>query len=371
MDFQNLDSTAFTPLPSVKSHGWSAFDKSLPTLVDKSPLQVTHVDIVSELMAVTCGPRVDLYRISSASREEGVRKLRSITRFKGLAKCARLRHDCRLLIAGSESGVVRVFDCDTKSAMRTFGGHEASVEVCRWSPDGSLVLSGSNDATCRLFDLQEVRAGARRPPLTLPPWRRRQEKSLAVFRGHSDHVRALCFLADDAAGRFASGAYDHSVKLWGGAREPAAASLDTLSHGSPVEAVLALDPVTLLSAGSNVLLVWDLRHTREPLQRASHHQKTITQILPSGARCLARRSSPPDARRGGAGNGDFVLTASLDGSVKVCGAADLTQAVHALKFKGPVLSLALTPDDWRIAAGTSQGELVVRGGLLPALIAEG
>jgi len=87
--FQPLDATSFAPLPTSKSMGWAHFDKVAPSFVAKGALRVTHVHIVDELMVVTSGPRVDVYKVSASKREDGVVKLRSVARFDGVAKSAR------------------------------------------------------------------------------------------------------------------------------------------------------------------------------------------------------------------------------------------------------------------------------------------
>jgi len=200
--------------------------------------------------------------------------------------------------------------------MRTFEGHESSAEVVRWSNDGALVLSGGNDCTARLNSLAD-------------------ETTLLVMKAHGDHVRALAFLD---ANTLATGSYDRMVRLWD-VRSGQVTS--TFNHQHPVEDLLALNDGVLACAGDAFVSLLDARRAAEALTTVSHHQKTVTSLAQSSA-------------------GSFLLSASLDGSVKVCAVSEPATVVHVLKFKGSVLSVALSSNDWRVAAGTAEGELVVR-----------
>ena len=54
---------------------------------------------------------------------------RTISRFKETAYSAQFRHDGRLLLAGSEEGVVKLFDLGNRSILRQFSGHSKLVKM--------------------------------------------------------------------------------------------------------------------------------------------------------------------------------------------------------------------------------------------------
>jgi WD40 repeat protein len=98
------------------------------------------------------------------------------------------------VIAGGRSDAT-LLDVTTWRPLRTFTGHAHSygVSSVRFSGDGRYVLTGSGDATARLWDLSTG-------------------KTVRTFRGHSDRVSAVDFSPDN---RFiVTGSWDGTAKLW-------------------------------------------------------------------------------------------------------------------------------------------------------------
>ena len=69
--------------------------------------------------------------------------------------------DGRLALSGSEDKTVRIWDVETGRNVRVLEGHAASVWSVAWSPDSRLALSGSYDNTMRIWDVrsEERRVG--------------------------------------------------------------------------------------------------------------------------------------------------------------------------------------------------------------------
>jgi WD40 repeat protein len=76
-----------------------------------------------------------------------------------------------------------------------FQGHNSSVTSVAFSPDGQRIVSGSDDKTVRLWDLQGKAIGQ-------------------PFQGHSDSVTSVAFSPDGQ--RLVSGSDDNTVRLWQG-----------------------------------------------------------------------------------------------------------------------------------------------------------
>ena len=115
----------------------------------------------------------------------------------------------------------------------------------------------------------------------------------------------------------------------------------SVDHGSPVTSVV-LRPGggTLLTSGGNYVRLWDLVGGGRLLHEFSSHVKLITAMALDGT-------------------GTRLLTGGLDSLVKVHELS--TYAVtHTLRADAPILSLAVSPDNARLALGCTDGTLALR-----------
>ena len=60
--------------------------------------------------------------------------------------------DGQLLVSGSDDKIVRLWDTATGALQQTLEGHSSRVRSVAFSPDGRLLASGSYDKTVRLWD---------------------------------------------------------------------------------------------------------------------------------------------------------------------------------------------------------------------------
>jgi WD40 repeat protein len=154
-------------------------------------------------------------------------------------------------------------------------GHTERVMSLAFSPDGRMILSGSQDRTIRLWG---VGSGL----------------ELARLEGHTGLVRCVVFSREGT--RALSGGYDSTLRWWD---VEAARELRQLrGHGGDVNAVaLSPDERRALSGGDDVTLrLWDL-HTGAELRCLRGHTERIYSI----AFCPGdgtRSPAAPTARRG-------------------------------------------------------------------------
>lgn len=57
------------------------------------------------------------------------------------------------IVSGSEDKTVRVWDAVSGELLKTLEGHTSSVNSVSFSPDGSRIVSGSRDKTVRVWDI--------------------------------------------------------------------------------------------------------------------------------------------------------------------------------------------------------------------------
>ncbi len=99
----------------------------------------------------------------------------------------------QLALAVQGSGTVEIWNATTRTLQHTLEGHVDSVHSVRFSPDGSVLVSGSKDRSIRMWDTA-------------------QGGEIGLFAGHDGAVLDLAFSPDGQ--RLASGASDKKARLW-------------------------------------------------------------------------------------------------------------------------------------------------------------
>lgn len=276
------------------------------------PLAPYHV-------AISASTRVLLYDCNTC------RVKRQFTRFKDKAYSGTFRGDGRLMCAGGETGIVQLFDTESRSLLRQFKGHTKPVRAVRYTQNYQRIISGGDDAVVRLWD---VPTG----------------EQVVDFAQHSDYIRSIAS-SPVSENLWCTGSYDHTAKLWDSRTGSCQITLD---HKAPVEGIQFFPTGSMaITVGGYSIRIWDLLAGGKLVHEISNHQKTVTSV------CVAAEAGPASS------SSSRILTGSLDSHVRVFEVGTYTMT-HMSKFPGAILSLGLSPDNKTMVAGMANGLLSIR-----------
>lgn len=352
--------------------------------------------------AVTASTRVIVHSGSSRAPR------RVFGRFPDLAFCGRLRGDGAALAAGCSDGRVRLFDARSRALLRNLQGHAAACRAVSFGSGGGDAGGSNDDGDSPGLGSGRLSLASAGDDATVRTWDAASGTQTARLDGHQDYVRALA-PSPSSAGRgagtgiWASGGYDHLVKLWDvraskngtrtrdGSPPPSSSSpsacVATFDHGAPVEALAWLPGGALLaSAGGRTVKLWDcLGRSRRPVAEVSCHQKTVSCLaaatffvggsgsggggggggmVGSNAGGTKTNNPAPAAR---ALSGARLLTGSLDGHLRAFKLDAFTVTYSASYGGSPITALGVSPDGFgrQLAVGCSDGTLALRRRPLP------
>ncbi|KAJ7311412.1 hypothetical protein JRQ81_007046 [Phrynocephalus forsythii] len=140
-------------------------------------------------------------------------------------------------VSGGCDKKAMVWDMRTGQCIQSFETHESDVNSVRYYPSGDAFASGSDDATCRLYDLRADREvaiyskesiifGASTVDFslsgrllfagyndyTINVWDVLKGSRVSILFGHENRVSTLRVSPDGTA--FCSGSWDHTLRIW-------------------------------------------------------------------------------------------------------------------------------------------------------------
>jgi WD40 repeat protein len=265
--------------------------------------------------------------------------------------------DGTCIVSGSDDGTVRMWDAHTGRQLAVLEGHMNWVESVAFSPDGAYIISGSDDRTVRVWD---VHSG----------------KQLAVLEGHSGSVFSVAFSPDGA--HIVSGSYDETVRVWNAHTGKQLAILK--NHRDVVNSVAYSPDGTRIISGSDdeTVRVWDA-HTGKQLAVLKGHTHWVESVAfsPDGAYIVSGSSDRTvrvwDAHTGKqfalleghmnsvrsvgfSPDGAHIVSGSIDDTVWVWDAHRTVPVWELVVLEGHtdrVSSVAFSPDGARIVSGSS------------------
>ena len=247
---------------------------------------------------------------SAGPRPQAARLLSTIGHRSAITSCT-FSPDGSQILSASDDNTVKLWNAADASCLQTFTGHDNGVNSCAFSPDGSQILSASSDNTVKL-------------------WNAADASCLQTFTGHSDWVRGCAFSPDGS--QILSASDDKTVKLWNAAD---ASCLQTFTgHDNGVNSC-AFSP-----DGSQILSASD--------------DKTVKLWNAADASCLQTFTGHSDWVRGCAfsPDGSQILSASADNTVKLWNAADASCLQTFTGHDNEVNSCAFSPDGSQILSAS-------------------
>jgi WD40 repeat protein len=231
---------------------------------------------------------------------------------------------------------------DWSPAVQAIEGHTGGVNSVACSPDGTNIVSGSDDRTVRVWDAHTG-------------------KELAVLEGHSDNVLSVAFSPDGA--HIVSGSFDKSVRVWSAKTGKEFAVLE--GYSSAVWSVAFSPDGAHIASGSfdKTVQVWDA-HTGKWFSVLEGHNSSVTSVAfaPDGTHIISNESHGVElawnVRGTVAPPKQFYVQKLIHTSADVCGAevmqAHTSPITHALHTRIEILKWDHQTGwiSWRISDGT-------------------
>jgi WD40 repeat protein len=255
------------------------------------------------------------------------RKTRTIPLKGGGLQTWAITRDARQFVtAGYTDQKANVWDTASGQQLRTLWGHNGRIKVLEYSPDGRLLLSGSDDRTAVLWD----RATGNR---------------LRVLIGHESGIDAAAFSPDSQRVLTVAG-YSKQAILWDTATGEKIRSFAIEEHVhrvafSPDGRYVANDG-DRGTPGSGVLVLRD-PETGQAIRSFPGHQHPFGYLAFS-----------PD--------GKSLLTAINQAATSYAVAYDVTQDHAPREYRGRICVstlLSFSPDDRRMLSATADGRVTV------------
>ncbi|KAG9400397.1 U4/U6 small nuclear ribonucleoprotein Prp4 [Aphanomyces cochlioides] len=287
----------------------------------------------------------DLYRntqniVVNSSQLADVRPLSSI----------RYSPDASLVATGSWSSNVKLWDAKTSALVHTFHGHIDRITGVAWHPQFGqskvCLASGSADATAMI-------------------WKQDEQKPVVTLKGHQSRLGQIAF--HPMGSYLATASFDYTWRLWD--IEKGTELLLQEGHYREVYAIACQGDGALCATGDlgGVGRVWDLRSGKSIMALQGHAKQIVSMCWNPNGYVIASGSDDHSVRiwdvrkrqnvyvvpaHDGmvsavrfSASGELLATSSFDGSIKLWRSRNWTCLSVLKGHDGKVMSLDMAPDE--------------------------
>ncbi len=227
----------------------------------------------------------------------------------------------QLVISGSEDNTIRVWDVATGEGVKALRGHGSPVRACAFAPDGQWVLSGGDDQQARVWNVQgyqEVRV-----------------LHATAFSGHEDAVLSARFSPDGR--QIVTASRDRTASLWDAANGKPLRRFEEGHEFLVSGAVFFPDGQHLATgAGDNSVRIWKL---------AAGTEETV--LTPTGR--IGTLAVSPDSK--------WIATGSVGTDIQIWNARTGKLAATLSGHIREVSALAFSPSGEWLASGGEGGRV--------------
>lgn len=213
--------------------------------------------------------------------------------------------DGKRALTGSRDKSARIWEVPSGKRLARLVGHEGAVSGAFWSSDGKRVLTLSSDATCRLWDSERGTSVATLELKAKPGANAKPHPGPAAAATAPSAQPWLCRFSPDGT-RIVSLSGDTSVKLWDGNTGQLLETLGG-HQGAVLLANFSGDSQRLVTVAGKAAYLWDARTGRQIVVLRGHTENVKDAVFSPDSGRIVTASADQTGRLWDAKTGQFLV----------------------------------------------------------------